>query len=155
MCGYGCSGNSCTCYGVEGWKKDWRGSPDNQNRICIYVRTWNGKTGFLHWRTTRSNQYNACGRKLWPTQPYPVKPAPFARQRFTENDLNNIVADSSYRIFSNGSEPISRATCSRRPRKKGRLFCPAMAVVGNGVVRRWDPETNILYVNANEMAWVC
>ncbi len=30
------------------------------------------------------------GEKAWPTQPYPLKPPPYARQLFTEDDLTNI-----------------------------------------------------------------
>ncbi len=33
------------------------------------------------------------GEKAWPTQPIPLKPAPFTKQTFTEADLNDFVAD--------------------------------------------------------------
>ncbi|GAB3938583.1 outer membrane protein assembly factor BamB family protein [Larkinella terrae] len=33
------------------------------------------------------------GEKAWPTQPIPLKPAPFTRQSFSENDINDFVTD--------------------------------------------------------------
>lgn len=33
------------------------------------------------------------GEKAWPTQPIPLKPAPFTRQSFSESDINDFVAD--------------------------------------------------------------
>ena len=33
-------------------------------------------------------QSDVPGEKSWPTQPFPTKPAPFARQSFTEKDIN-------------------------------------------------------------------
>jgi quinoprotein glucose dehydrogenase len=33
------------------------------------------------------------GEKAWPTQPIPLKPAPFTRQSFSESDLNDFVSD--------------------------------------------------------------
>ncbi|GAB4034325.1 outer membrane protein assembly factor BamB family protein [Spirosoma gilvum] len=36
---------------------------------------------------------NVPGEKAWPTQPIPLKPAPFTRQSFSESDINDFVAD--------------------------------------------------------------
>src|SRR5580704_9530063 len=33
------------------------------------------------------------GEEAWPTQPFPTKPPPFARQSFTESDLNPYISD--------------------------------------------------------------
>jgi quinoprotein glucose dehydrogenase len=33
------------------------------------------------------------GEKAWPTQPIPLKPAPFTRQSFSESDINDFVTD--------------------------------------------------------------
>ncbi len=35
---------------------------------------------------------NLPGEKAWPTQPFPLKPKPFARQWITEEDLSNYSA---------------------------------------------------------------
>jgi quinoprotein glucose dehydrogenase len=36
------------------------------------------------------------GEKLAPTQPIPTNPKPFVRQLLTEQDLNDLIPDSSY-----------------------------------------------------------
>ncbi len=33
------------------------------------------------------------GEEAWPTQPFPTKPPPFARQSFTENEMNPYISD--------------------------------------------------------------
>ncbi len=90
------------------------------------------------------------GEAAWPTQPFPVKPAPFARQHFSESDITGI-SDSAYAFVK---ERIKNA-------KMGPIFTPPDT---NGVVQfpgtrggaEWggasfDPETGVLYVNANEI----
>ncbi len=37
------------------------------------------------------------GEEAWPTQPFPTKPPPFARQKFTADDLNPYIADPAER----------------------------------------------------------
>lgn len=84
-----------------------------------------------------------------PTQPFPVKPAPFSRQTFSANDITDI-SDSAHQFIK---EKIGNA-------KMGGIYTPPDT---RGVVQfpgtrggaEWggasvDPETGILYVNANE-----
>ena len=33
-------------------------------------------------------QSDVPGERTWPTQPFPTRPPPFARQSFTESDIN-------------------------------------------------------------------
>src|SRR5665213_2744645 len=37
------------------------------------------------------------GEEAWPTQPFPLKPPPFARQTFTEKDLSSLIEDPAER----------------------------------------------------------
>src|SRR5258705_12199079 len=37
------------------------------------------------------------GEETWPTQPFPLKPPPFARQSFTEKDLSPFIKDPQER----------------------------------------------------------
>ena len=90
------------------------------------------------------------GEAAWPTQPIPVKPAPFARQYFSESDITGI-SDSAHAFVK---EKVKNA-------KMGPIFTPPDT---NGVVQfpgtrggaEWggasfDPGTGVLYVNANEI----
>lgn len=93
------------------------------------------------------------GEDAWPTQPFPVKPPPFARQDFTEDQVTDI-------------SPASREEALRRYRQaradgpynptsvEGSVFFPGLdggAEWGGAAV---DPHGGILYVNANEMPWI-
>ncbi|MBX3255149.1 MAG: PQQ-binding-like beta-propeller repeat protein [Chitinophagaceae bacterium] len=92
------------------------------------------------------------GEKLSPTQPFPVIPEPFARQKLTVNDLNTLVDDSAeirQRFLSFRSEGIFTP-----PTKEGTIILPGYDGGGEWGGPAVDPHTNILYVNANEMAWV-
>jgi quinoprotein glucose dehydrogenase len=94
------------------------------------------------------------GEKLSPTQPYPVAPAPFMRQSFAEKDINPYLSDSSFNdvkkrlAFSNHDhmyDPISL---------NGTVIFPGLDGGAEWGGPTFDPETGILYVNANEMPWL-
>src|SRR5690606_15069465 len=90
------------------------------------------------------------GEKSWPTQPFPVKPAPFARQTLSEHDISPYAEDRDelIRLFKNyRSEgpftPLSEV---------GTIVFPGLdggAEWGGAAV---DPD-GIMYINSNEMAW--
>src|SRR5690606_16325054 len=92
------------------------------------------------------------GEQAWPTQPFPVKPKPFARQSsdlgpddispYAENrdSLKQILAKAEKRIYMPPG------------------LDPAIIFPGFDGAAEWggaaaDPEDGIIYVNANEMAW--
>lgn len=95
-----------------------------------------------------------AGEKLWPTQPFPVKPLPFARQVITENDLNTLVSDSSYADIKRRFKQYNYQGIYTPGSITGTLILPGYDGGGEWGGPSFDPETNILYVNANEMAWV-
>lgn len=94
------------------------------------------------------------GEKLWPTQPFPVLPAPFARQGLTENDLNTLVDESSQQDIKNRFKTYRSEGIYTPPTTKGTIIFPGYDGGGEWGGPAFDPESNILYVNANEMAWV-
>jgi quinoprotein glucose dehydrogenase len=94
------------------------------------------------------------GEKLWPTQPFPVLPKPFARQILTENDLNTLVSDSSQQDIKKRFKTYRSQGIYTPPTKEGTIIFPGYDGGGEWGGPAFDPESNILYVNANEMAWV-
>ena len=95
---------------------------------------------------------NLRGEETWPTQPFPVKPAPFARQRFTETDVSDISPEThaalldSLRTLRSGGQFIPFDTT-------GTVLFPGFDGGGEWGGAAVDPD-GVLYVNANEMPWV-
>ncbi|SHG88267.1 quinoprotein glucose dehydrogenase [Chryseolinea serpens] len=93
------------------------------------------------------------GEEAWPTQPIPTKPAPFARQAFTEDMINKMTPE----IESWVKEKFKGLRTGKNfipPSKEGTVIFPGFdggAEWGGG---SYDPETGLLYVNANEMPWI-
>ena len=87
------------------------------------------------------------------TQPLPTKPAPFSRQQLTEDMLTRRTPEAhkavleEFRTFRNGGQFLPFAVGQ-----------PTVIFPGYDGGAEWggsafDPETGLLYVNANEMAW--
>jgi hypothetical protein len=90
------------------------------------------------------------GEKAYPTQPRPVKPLPYARQRMTADELTDVT-------------PESRAYCSKLIQGAvfGDIFTPiglkpTVLFPGTNGGANWggasfDPETHTLYVNSMDV----
>jgi quinoprotein glucose dehydrogenase len=94
------------------------------------------------------------GEKISPTQPFPVKPAPFVRQIFTEKDINPLLPDSSYQDIKKRLASYKTGHIYNPPSKQGTVVFPGFDGGGEWGGPSFDPSTGILYVNANEMPWV-
>jgi quinoprotein glucose dehydrogenase len=93
------------------------------------------------------------GEEAWPTQPVPTKPAPFARQAFTEDMINALTPESEayvkekFKGLRTGKQFIP-------PSKEGTIIFPGFDGGAEWGGSSFDPENGILYVNANEMPWI-
>jgi quinoprotein glucose dehydrogenase len=94
------------------------------------------------------------GEQSWPTQPFPVKPPPFAQQRFTDSEVTDLSPQA--REF---------ALSKLKEMRTGDIFIPPGFKPSVGLPQfnggaEWggaafDPETRLLYVNAsNEAEWI-
>ena len=93
------------------------------------------------------------GEEAWKTQPLPRKPPAFARQAFGEADATDL-------------SPASRAAVLERlrqvrsggqfvpPSTQGTVIFPGFDGGAEWGGSAFDPETRLLYVNANEMPWI-
>ncbi len=92
-----------------------------------------------------------AGEKTWPTQPMPLKPAPFVRQTMTEADINPNASNrdsliAQFRLMGKRPfEPFSKNMTLALPGTDGGAEWGGAAA---------DPQDGMLYVNANEMAWM-
>ena len=92
--------------------------------------------------------------KVWPTQPMPTFIKPFVRQSISADDINPYLPDTS----------IAKLKRDLQGYRFGKMFIPpgkqtAVELPGFDGGAEWggssyDPETRLLYVNANEMGWL-
>lgn len=94
------------------------------------------------------------GEQLWATQPVPSLPKPFARQSVTVDELNNLVSDSEQQDLKKRFSAMRSGTPFTPPSEEGTLVLPGYDGGGEWGGPAFDPESGIMYVNANEMAWV-
>ncbi|OKS87911.1 outer membrane protein assembly factor BamB family protein [Mucilaginibacter polytrichastri] len=94
------------------------------------------------------------GEKLWPTQPIPRLPEPFARQSLSEKDINpNLSADERADVL-NQLKGYRYGSMFIPPGKQPSVIFPGFDGGAEWGGPAADPTTGWLYINANEMAWV-
>ncbi len=94
------------------------------------------------------------GERLSPTQPFPLLPQPFVRQDFTEEELNNLVPDSSFQDIKKRWNSYKKGGPFQPSSKQGTIIFPGYDGGAEWGGPSFDPQTGIMYVNANEMPWV-
>ena len=92
------------------------------------------------------------GEQLAETQPYPLKPPPFARQGLTEAMLTRRTPEAHaavlerFRQFGTGM--------FAPPTERGIIVFPGFDGGAEWGGAAFDPEAALLYVNSNEMPWI-
>ncbi len=122
-----------------------------------FVYLFNRETGeslFPIIETPVDTTTELTGEKMWPTQPIPQKPAPFVRQSFTEKDLNPYLSKEEYEDVKKQLRSYHTGNMFMPQSKEGTIIFPGFDGGGEWGGPAVDPETGILYVNANEMAWI-
>ncbi|GAC1450725.1 MAG: hypothetical protein NVSMB7_13120 [Chitinophagaceae bacterium] len=95
-----------------------------------------------------------AGEQLSPTQPVPLRPAPFMRQAFTEKDINPLLPDSSYQEVKRRLASYKTGNMFNPVSLQGTVVFPGLDGGAEWGGPAFDPQTGILYINANQMAWV-
>jgi quinoprotein glucose dehydrogenase len=93
------------------------------------------------------------GEVTWPTQPFPVRPPPISRQFLYADSLNDLFPESAQQFRQKFAEVRSDGQFVP-PSRKGTVIFPGFDGGGEWGGAAFDPETGILYVNANEMPWI-
>ena len=94
------------------------------------------------------------GEKVWPTQPIPTFIKPFVRQSFSANDINPYLPDSSITKLKKDLEGYRYGKMFLPPGKKTAVELPGFDGGAEWGGPSYDPQTGLLYVNANEMGWL-
>lgn len=92
------------------------------------------------------------GESAWRTQPVPLKPAPFARQIFTAEEITDISPESHREVLERFVK-LRPHVPFMPPSKEGTIILPGFDGGAEWGGAAADPD-GVLYVNANEMPWV-
>jgi quinoprotein glucose dehydrogenase len=93
------------------------------------------------------------GEQTAPRQPMPSRPAPFARQRLTEDLLTNRTPEArawaleQFRSLTSSGQFIPFGTA------RGTVIFPGFDGGAEWGGQAFDPETGLYYINANDLAW--
>lgn len=93
------------------------------------------------------------GEEAWPTQPLPLVPRPFSRQRFTEADVTD-VSDASRAAVLARLKTVRSGGQFVPPSTEGTVIFPGFDGGAEWGGAAWDQSSGLLYVNANEMPWI-
>ena len=91
------------------------------------------------------------GEESWPTQPFPTKPPAFARQSFTEKDINPYISDEDKAKVREMLETFRNEGLFTPPSMKGTVEMP-----GNNGGANWgssgvDPTKGMIYIVSKEL----
>ncbi|PRY89063.1 PQQ-binding-like beta-propeller repeat protein [Mongoliibacter ruber] len=94
------------------------------------------------------------GEKSWPTQPHPTLPEPFMRMAYTDELILNLTEEWEKDIRSK-LENVKYGHMWEPPSDQhGIVLFPGMDGGAEWGGSSFDPLTQTLYVNANEMPWI-
>jgi len=92
------------------------------------------------------------GEQAWPTQPLPLKPAPFARQTVAAADLTTRTR-AAHRAALEQFARLRPSVPFQPPSREGTLIAPGLDGGAEWGGAATDPD-GVLYVNASDMAWL-
>lgn len=90
-----------------------------------------------------------AGEQAWPTQPFPLKPAPYSRQHMTENDLTNY-SPASHDSLVKKFRSLRYEGLFTPPDLRGTLMIPGTRGGSNWGGGAFDPESGIFYVKSSD-----
>jgi len=93
------------------------------------------------------------GEQAWPSQPIPINPPPFSRQRFDEEDITDISPESHDHVLKRFRQIRSNGQFVP-PSTEGTMIFPGIDGGAEWGGAAHDPTTGMLYVNSNEMPWI-
>ena len=92
---------------------------------------------------------NLPGEQSWPTQPFPTKPKPYARQLITEEDLTNY-STADHDAIVKQFKSMRYEGIYTPPDLKKTLMIPGTRGGSNWGGAAYDPATNFLYIRSSD-----
>ncbi|MGZ3811948.1 MAG: outer membrane protein assembly factor BamB family protein [Mucilaginibacter sp.] len=127
--------------------------PTKHGFVFVLDRT-TGKPIFPINETAVPTNSELKGEKPWPTQPIPTLPVPFTRQTITEKDVNPYLSPDSKEEVLKRLRTYRYGNMFLPPGKKPSVIIPGFDGGAEWGGPAYDPTTGLLYINANEIAWI-
>ena len=93
------------------------------------------------------------GEHAWPTQPYPLKPPPYTRMEFTEDQVTDI-SPRAHAYCLEIYKKVRGGKTFEPPSLQGTIVFPGFDGGTDWGGGSFDPETGLLYLNANSEPWI-
>lgn len=136
----------------DGKQVDAVAQVSKQGMVFIFDRE-NGNPIYPIKETPFDTVTTLVNEKLWNTQPI-SSINPFVRQTFTADDINPYLPDTSIARIKNELQGYTYGRMFIPPSKKTSVVFPGYDGGGEWGGPSYDPAIGMLYVNANEMAWL-
>jgi quinoprotein glucose dehydrogenase len=134
----------------DGRKVDAVAQITKSGHVYVFDRD-TGKPLFpIEYRRVPSSRLD--GEKTAETQPFPVRPPPFARQALTE-DMITTRTPAAHAASLELFRKYNTSGMFDPPNLDGTIIFPGVDGGGEWGGPAFDPETALLYVNSNEMGW--
>ncbi len=104
-------------------------------------------------RTLHPPQSDVPGETTADSQILPARPEPFARQQLTADGLSTRTPEAHAAVAKTFAQVSARGPFDP-PSVRGTILFPGMDGGAEYGGAAYDPATGLLYINANEMAWV-
>ena len=150
------------------WDRDFPASPalitintDGRRRDVVAQIAKNGRTYVLDRETgepvypmeaIKTPPSDVPGERLSPTQVLPTLPPPFTRQKFTEDLITKRTPEAEKAVRAEWLT-LRKAGEFDPPSLQGTVLFPGMDGGGEWGGVAFDPNSGLLFVNANEMTW--
>jgi quinoprotein glucose dehydrogenase len=118
-----------------------------------FVYVFNRITGAPLWPIEERAvpQSDAPGEHSWPTQPFPTAPPPFARQKFTESDINPYVSAEDQAKIREILRTSRNEGLFTPPSMQGTIMLPGHNGGANWGSSAVDPKNGRLFVVSKEL----
>lgn len=93
------------------------------------------------------------GEKPWPTQPFPTKPGPFARQGFKEKYITNVTPELNRYFKEQIKSNRYQTGIYDPPNLTGSVILPAAHGGSNWGGASVNPHTGVMFVNSIDLPW--
>lgn len=117
-----------------------------------FVYVFNRETGVPLWPIEERPvpQSDVPGESSWPTQPFPSRPPPFARHRFTADDINPHLPESERTRLREVLRGLRNEGIFTPPSFQGSIVVPGHHGGANIGAAAGDPRTGMLYVRSTD-----